>query len=170
MAYALGDRIGIAQGVNELSERAVLRLFEGNIVAALELDTDGEVITSLATAPLRHTRVPGAHFTRYELHKFSVAPDQKMCGDCQRRDLTEIWVGLRIKAVCEQFRDGISAKTAWRQADAVNDDEFDATACRTSIAIWRRHLPSRTEQTGRVKFPPPAAASISKRSQLSALS
>jgi len=170
MADAFGNRICVAQDINELSERAVLHLFEGNVVAAFELDTDGEVIAPLTAAPLRYTGMPGALLTRHELHEFTIASDQKMgrYGHC--RDLPEIRIGLRIKAICEQLGDGISAETAWRQADAVDDNEFDPATFGARIAIWRWHLASRVEHTGSVQLPLPATASICVRSQRRALS
>lgn len=170
MTDAFGNRICAAQDINELSERAILPLFEGNVVAAFELDTDGEVIAPLATAPLRHTGMPGALLTRHELHEFAITSDQKMRRYGQCRDLPEIRIGLRIKAIREQVGDGTSAETAWRQADAVNDDELDPTTFGARIAIWRWHLASCAEHTGSVQLPLPATASICVRSQRRALS
>jgi hypothetical protein len=78
MADTLCNWIRFAKRVDEFSEGAVLRLFKGDVVTALKFDADREVVAPLLSAPSRRTGMPGTQLTRYELHEFTVTPDQKM--------------------------------------------------------------------------------------------
>lgn len=52
MSDTIRDWIGISKRLHEPPEDLVLRVFERDVIAALELDTDRKVVASLSAMPL----------------------------------------------------------------------------------------------------------------------
>lgn len=140
MTNAICNWINIPEYLNELSQNPVLHVFERDVIAAFELDTDRKVITPVSTVPLRLACVPGPRLTWHELHEFAIAANQEMRRNSQFGYGFETRISRRIKAIGKQLRDFIAAEAPRWQADAVNNDEFYAAARRASIAVGGGNL------------------------------
>src|SRR6185437_15987640 len=81
--------VTLGEGADERGQRAVLGLGVGDVVGALELDADGEVVAALAALPCRGARVPGALGARDVLNERAVAGDHEMRGHAQAFDGAE---------------------------------------------------------------------------------
>jgi len=153
VADTVCDRIGFAQRFQQPLQYKILLLFKRHVIAAFKLDSNRKIITALSAAPLRRSGVPGTIATGYELQELAIAPDQKMRGHEQTGNLLEIRMCRRIKTVGEQIRNRIAAKTPGRQADAMNNSEFNAASGRARIAVRRRDLVRGRQHTGGVDYP-----------------
>ena len=117
------DGISARNRANEPREHCVLWAFVRNVVRALELDADREIVAASAAAPVRFARMPCAPLARYELQQTSIATDEEMRGYAQRGDRGEVRICRCIKAVREEPLDAISVEPAGRQRNAVQDDQ-----------------------------------------------
>jgi len=123
----------------ELDERVVLRLGEGNVVGAFELDADGEIVAALAPVPRRGACMPRAIVGRNVLAQLPVAANEEMRGDLESVDLPEVFVLPRIEAVLEERVDPGAPELARRQRDRMDHDELDARALGACIEVRGRH-------------------------------
>ena len=153
MADTVRDRVGLFQGADQTLQHTILTVLKGYGIAALELDSDREVITALASVPLRNPGVPGAFRTGNELNELAVAPNQKMGGNPQTSNLVEIGVGGTIETVGKQRLDRIPTKSARWQTDAVNDHQIDGTSGRAGITVGRRDLARSRQHASGVNYP-----------------
>ena len=140
-AYAIQTAKGKFHGERprEPGERLVLRLGEGHVVGALQLDADGEVVAALAALPLGSTRVPGPQLGRHVLDELAVAPDEEMRGDGEPLDFPEEGMRLGIEPAEEEVVDPRAAEKSRRQRDVVDHDERDLLALGALVAMGRRH-------------------------------
>src|SRR5258706_13783825 len=134
------------QLAREARERFVLRLGEGHVVGALELDADGEVVALLAPVPRRDARMPRAHLGRHVLDHGAVAANEVVRRHLHRRNPGEIRMGLRIEAPHEEVVDPRAAVLVRRQRDVVDHDERDLLALGARVAV--RRAPSRCQGGG----------------------
>src|SRR5437868_5442169 len=74
----VAQRMAGAQRGDEADERRVLRVGEGRLVHAFELDADREIVAALAPAPARDAGVPRPLPRRHELDQAPVAADEEM--------------------------------------------------------------------------------------------
>ena len=112
------------QSLDDLHQVLVLEVGVGNRVAALQLDTDGKIITSFAPGESGISGMPGAPVERYELDYFAVAADQEVGRYLEALDHLEVRMVVWIQAIGKQGFNPGTAELAWRQADAVDDDEI----------------------------------------------
>jgi hypothetical protein len=73
-----------------------------SLIRTLKLDTDGKIVTASSTLILRFTGVPGSLVKRDKLDPLTRAIDQKMCGDAQIGNFSEIWMGITIELIEEK--------------------------------------------------------------------
>ena len=52
-----------------------------------------------------------------------------------------------VKPVRKKILDGVAAEPAWRQADVMDDQQLDATAWRTLVAVGRRNVARSPEES-----------------------
>jgi hypothetical protein len=112
-----------------MRERLVLRILVGQIIRALKLDADGEIIAHGPALVFGFTRVPGARLKGHVLHDAAIAPDERMRRDALPRDVAKEGMRIRIQSAGKEPIDPRSAELARRQADAVDDDEVGTVSC-----------------------------------------
>jgi hypothetical protein len=134
------DRIASAQPADKRQQGGVLGAFKGQLVAALQLDSQRKVVAALASLPRGKAGMPGTLPTGNELYQLAVATNQEMRGDAQADDLREVRVGGRIQPIGKQPHNAVAAKTCRRQADRVDDDQRHDFARRARVTIWRHDM------------------------------
>ena len=72
------NRKMLAQLAKKLGQRPILHAFERQGIAALQLNTYREIITTLPPLPGRNPCMPGAHGWIDKLDDFAGAPDKKV--------------------------------------------------------------------------------------------
>ena len=139
MADDILDRVASAQGADEATESEILVRLEGQLVAAFQLDADGEIVAALQAAPRRGAGMPGAQAARNELQQPAVAPDQEMGGDAQMPDLGVIGMRLRVEGAGKQPLDAVAAELSRRKGNGVDHDQLRRGALGSRIAVRRGH-------------------------------
>ncbi len=104
-------------------QAGVLGFSEGLLIAAFQLDSDGEVVTAFAPAIVGLTSMPGPMVQRDILHLRSVPPDQQVAGYFEVADLLEVGMGVRIQAIHEQIINPITAELSRWKTDAVDHQQ-----------------------------------------------
>src|SRR6185369_2753086 len=100
-------------------EGVVLRLGEGHVVRAFELDADGEIIAAGPSLPLGGARMPGAVTGEDVLAQLAVTPDEEVRGNLEALDLLEVGMRQGIEAVLEERVDPRAAEFTGRERDRV---------------------------------------------------
>jgi hypothetical protein len=159
----VGTGKALPQGADEPGQHRVLRRRVRNVVGALELDPDGEVVAPDAAFPRRFAGVPCPLAAGDELDEPAVAADQEVRRHAQRRDRREIRVRRGVEAVREQPLDGVAAERARRQRNAVDDDQRHGFAGGSRIAVRRAYLPGEARAAGGVDDEPAAPAACAGR-------
>jgi len=95
------QRIVAAQLSEQPIEGPILDALEGGMVAALELDADGEVVAVLPPQPVRNAGVPCPPRARNELDQLAVTADEEVGRYPQGVDLTKIRMRFGIEAIGE---------------------------------------------------------------------
>lgn len=95
--------INLLNGLGEPGERFILGVLEREIVGALQLDTDGEIIDAGPTFTIRLAGVPRALVQRHKLDKLAIASNQDMGGNFQVLDLTIIRIFVGIQGIAKQL-------------------------------------------------------------------
>ncbi|MNC87785.1 hypothetical protein D3C83_35420 [compost metagenome] len=90
--------------------------------------------------------MPRAFRARHELDQPAVAAHQEVGGYFHARNGRVVRVRRGIQAVGEEFDDAVAAKLARRQADVMDDEEFDRAAGRPFVAVGRRNEPCAPDQ------------------------
>lgn len=140
-------RICIHQPSRKARQTFILTVGVGAAIGTFKLDADRKVVASLASAPDRHTRMPGTFSARYELNQISVSANQEVRGNPQTIKARKVGMSKRIKAVGKEALDRITAEFARWQADVVNYQQFNHRLGRSRIAIGRCDMP-------RTRMPP----------------
>lgn len=135
VADDVGNRIAAADSFGKRRQHLVLHRHEPSLVAAFQFDADREIVAALPAAPNRRARVPGPAITGHELNQLAVTANQEMRRHAKMGNSGEIGMAGRIKPVRKQCLDGRPAESAWRQADRMNDDQFDRDARWTLVAV-----------------------------------
>jgi hypothetical protein len=153
------DRIRARQRCSEYTERRVLRVGVGHLVAALELDANGKIVAMRPPAPGRHARVPRAAGARNELQELAAAPYEEVGRNSKIAQALVVRVPGAVEGIAEQADHVVAAKLARRQADVVDHDQPDRLADRAVVAIRRCNKASPGCQAARVNpaGKPPAA-------------
>src|ERR1700684_3495854 len=129
-----------------MRERLVLRILVGQMIRALKLDANGEIIAHGPALILGFTGMPGARLKGHVLHDAAIALDERMRRDALPRDVTKKGMRIRIQSAGKKPIDPSSAELARRQTDAMNDNEVRQSVLRTHIEIRRQHLSCPREQ------------------------
>ena len=146
------DRVAAPQLREQPIEGQVLSVLEGQLVAALELDADREVVAVRPPHPIRCAGMPCAPRARYELDQCSITADEEMRRNAQVLYLAEVGMGVRIQAIGKQVDDSGSAEFTGWQADGV-DHRQSHHLVRGPLITVRRRDPPHPGQPTRVASP-----------------
>ncbi|CAK0767471.1 hypothetical protein CCP4SC76_4750017 [Gammaproteobacteria bacterium] len=127
------------KGSSDLNQGVVLSGGKGFVIAAFQLDADGEIIAVVAAIKSGSSGVPGALEERYKLHHLAVTPDQQVRGDAQRGNDGKVGVRRGVQVIEKKGLDPGAAVLSRRQADVVNDQEVDRHARWSFTLIGRFH-------------------------------
>ena len=98
----LGDvRVGRHDLLGRTHQAGVLGFSEGLLIAAFQLDSDGEVVTALTPAIVGYSGMPGPAMQRNVLYLGSIPSDQQMARYFEVTDFLKVWMGLCIQTVHE---------------------------------------------------------------------
>ena len=78
MSRDVRDGIALSQRAGESRKLLVLRIGEGLVVGALQFHSNGEVVTTVAAAPVGLARVPSAPVGGHKLNNLAGLPNEKM--------------------------------------------------------------------------------------------
>lgn len=90
--------------------------------------------------------MPGTVGKWHKLNKLAIATNQQMRRNLQTTNLTKVGMGVPVEAVREQLLDFGTAKLAWWQADAVNNEQFRVSSTRSFVLVRACTLPGRLNQ------------------------
>jgi len=139
-------RVCFEQRFDHARQLDILGVRVWHLVLSLHLDADRKIIAAGAPPKTRGTGMPRAPPKRHELDQCAIAPDEKMRGNLQVRDLLEVGVGRVIDTVGEEMLDVRPAEAARRKADAMDYDEFGFRAMRSVVLVGRRALRRRPDE------------------------
>jgi hypothetical protein len=74
----LCNRVGRFQRFDQTSERNILRLFKGVVVAAFQFNSDRKIIAAFTPLPIRLACMPCALEAGDKLQQAAIAADQEM--------------------------------------------------------------------------------------------
>ena len=99
------SRVNLLDDSGEPGERFILGILEREIVGALQLDTDGEIVDTGPPFTIRLAGVPRALVQRHKLDKLAIASNQDMGGNFQVLDLKMIRILVGIQGIAKQLLD-----------------------------------------------------------------
>jgi len=152
---ATGSDVGPGQH-DEIGDTCKLMILPGGIrdvIGALQLNPDGEVVTFFLPVKTRSARMPGAIKQADELDNGSIATNQQMSRDLNAFNGPEIRVGRVIETIAEEVFNFRAAETPWRKAYIVDNQQGNGSAIRAGPEVWRGtpagegNLPGFTERT-----------------------
>src|SRR5690606_13776438 len=94
-----------------------------------------EIVAALTARKPGNPRMPGAPGGGYVLYDQAVAPYEKMRRDAQAAQALEPGVAAIVEPIQEQVDHFRAAKTPWRQADIVYDQQSGILAGRTFVMV-----------------------------------
>lgn len=131
-----------------LHQAGVLGFSEGLLIAAFQLDSDGEVVTAFAPAIVGFTGMPGPMVQWNVLHLGAVPSDQQMAGYFETADFLEVGMGIRIQAIHEQVINPITAELSRWKTDAVDHQQVNVAVGGSLILVSGVVELSAVEQSG----------------------
>jgi hypothetical protein len=111
------SRVNLANGSGEPGERFILGILEREIVGALHLNTDGEIVGAGPPFTVRLAGVPSALMQRHELDKLAIASNQDMGGNFQILDFKIIRILAGIQGIAKKLLDAGPTEKAWGETD-----------------------------------------------------
>ena len=119
----------LGDGGNQGGECLVLCTSEDITFQSFQLNADGEIVAVVLPLEAGSTSVPGALVAADELRDLAMAVDDEVRRDFDAFDLLKVGMCLPVQRVGEQRCDFTAAKLARWQADGVDDDQVDVSAC-----------------------------------------
>lgn len=108
-----------------IRQAGVLGFSEGLLIAAFQLDSDGEVVTAFTPTIVGFAGMPGPMVQRDVLHLGAIPSDQQMAGYFETADFLEVGVGIRIQAVHKQIINPITTELPRWKTDAVDHQQVN---------------------------------------------
>jgi len=131
------QRIGRQQRPGHRDQPLILGLTVGEVIGALQLDPDGEIVAGGSPPKAGAARMPGPPIEGDELGQAPITLDQQVGGDLQPLNRGEKGVAPGLQPVGEQLRDMAATKLARGQADVVDHQQGDLSPG-AIVAVGRR--------------------------------
>lgn len=136
---ATGNDVGPGQH-DEIGGTCQLMILPGgirNVIGALQLNPDGEVVAFFLPLKTRSARMPGAIKQADKLDNVSITTNQQVSRDLNAFNGPEIGMGRMIKTITEEVFNFRAAETPRRKAYIVHNQQGNGSAIRARPEVWR---------------------------------